>query len=337
MEGRTVTWKPLTFALPLAAAVSGAALSGAAAAKDRPEVVAVVQATGTPWSDGVDKGVRKGGAEFGLNASTAGLQAVDAAWQARLVDDLIARKVDAIGLIPVDARAMEPVMQRAAAAGIPVITQATSWQKTKTWNIDPVDPKAFAEAQMEALARAMGGEGAYVVLIDAQVGPLPTYWAGVAEAYQKARYPKMRQIDRLQGADQVDRAYNVVKDLVPAYPEMKGVLGLGWNGPIGAGNALRDLGLQGRIAVTGTCLPGAGRQLIVDGVVRECFLWSPIDAGYAMMAVARLVLDGKEITDGMEIPGLGKVAVDPAAHSIRADRMLRADKETVDTLVGEGL
>ena len=44
----------------------------------------------------------------------------------------------------------------------------------------------------------------------------------------------------------------------------------------------------------------------MDGTIREGFLWNPTDAGYAMVAVAKLVLDGKAIEDGVEVPGLGK-------------------------------
>ena len=328
-----MTWKLLKFALPLAAAL----LSGAALAKDKPEVVTVVQAAGVPWSNGIEKGIRKGGGEFGLDVSVVGPDAADPARQAELVEGLIARKVDAIGLIPLDTRVMEPVLQRAAAAGIPIITHEASWQKTKTWNVDLVDAKEFAEIQMEALARSMGGEGEYVVLVGSPTAPLQSFWAQAAVDYQMAKYPKMTLIDRLPGADEVDRAYNLVKDLIPAYPNLKGIVSFGWNGPIGAGNAVRESGLQGKISLTGTCLPGPARELILGGVVQECFLWSPIDAGYAMMAVARLVLDGKEIADGMEVPGLGKVAVHPAAHTIRANQILRINKDTVDTLIDAGL
>jgi simple sugar transport system substrate-binding protein len=45
----------------------------------------------------------------------------------------------------------------------------------------------------------------------------------------------------------------------------------------------------------------------------------------------------KPITDGMEIPGLGKVSVDPEKRVIRAIKMLAIDKSTIDQLVKLGL
>jgi simple sugar transport system substrate-binding protein len=50
-----------------------------------------------------------------------------------------------------------------------------------------------------------------------------------------------------------------------------------------------------------------------------------------------MVVDGKQITDGMELPGLGKVSVDPNKRVIRAIKVLAIDKNTIDELVGLGL
>lgn len=324
----------LTYALPLAVAL----LAGTALGQDKPEVVTVVKIAGIPWFNAVEQGIQKGGEEFGLDASMVGPNTIDPAQQVKLVEDLIARKVDAIGLIPLDINVMEPVLQRAAAAGIPIVTHEAPEQKTKSWNIELIDSKEFGEVQMERLAQSMGGAGEYIVLVGTLTTPLHNQWADAAIAYQQAKYPNMKLVtDRFPGADEVDTAYKVAMDAITAYSDLKGIIGFGSNGPIGAGNAVRERGLQGKVFVTGTCLPSPGRALITDEVVQECFLWNPIDAGYAMMAVTRLVLDQKEITDGMEVPGVGKVAVDPATHNIRANIILRINKDSVDELVDAGL
>ena len=56
-----------------------------------------------------------------------------------------------------------------------------------------------------------------------------------------------------------------------------------------------------------------------------------------MVAVAKLVLDGKEIKDGVEVPGLGKAAVDVANKQIKVDKIMRINKDTVDGLIKGGL
>jgi simple sugar transport system substrate-binding protein len=56
-----------------------------------------------------------------------------------------------------------------------------------------------------------------------------------------------------------------------------------------------------------------------------------------MVAVAKLVLDGKPITDGVDVPGLGKAAVDVAEKQIKVDKIMRINKETIDGLIAGGL
>jgi len=84
-------------------------------------------------------------------------------------------------------------------------------------------------------------------------------------------------------------------------------------------------------------LPSQAKDLIADGIIREGFLWNPTDAGYAMVAVARLVLDGKPIKDGVDIPGLGKASVDVPGKLIKVDKIMRINNETIGGLIAGGL
>jgi simple sugar transport system substrate-binding protein len=53
--------------------------------------------------------------------------------------------------------------------------------------------------------------------------------------------------------------------------------------------------------------------------------------------MAKMVLDKTPITDGMDIPGLGKASVDPEKRVIRVIKVLKIDKDTVDQLASLGL
>ena len=209
-----------------------------------------------------------------------------------------------IGLVPLDVKVCEPVLKRAQAAGIKVITHEGPEQEGRDWNVELIDSVRFGEVQMQRLAKDMGEAGDYVVYVGTLTTPLHNKWADAAIAYQKAHYPKMKLVaDRFPGADEIDTAYKTTLDVIKAYPNLKGILGFGSNGPIGAGNAVREKRLGKKIAVVGTVLPSQAKDLIADGIIREGFLWNPTDAGYAMVAVARLVLDGKPDQGRRRDPG----------------------------------
>jgi simple sugar transport system substrate-binding protein len=314
------------------------AVPATAFAQSQKEMVAVVKIAGIPWFNAVEKGIKKGGQDFGMNASMVGPANVDPAQQVKLLEDLIAKKVAVIGLVPLDVKVTEPVLKRAQAAGIPVITHEGPEQEGRTWNVELIDSKKFGEEQMKRLAQEMGEEGEYVVYVGTLTTPLHNKWADAAIAYQKEHYPKMKLVtDRFPGADEIDTSYRTTLDVIKAYPNLKGILGFGSNGPIGAGNAVREKRLGRKVAVVGTVLPSQAKPLIMDGTIREGFLWNPTDAGYAMVAVAKLVSDGKDIKDGVEIPGLGKAEVDVAGRQIKVDKIMRINKETVDGLIAQGL
>ncbi|MDA8250482.1 MAG: substrate-binding domain-containing protein [Rhodospirillales bacterium] len=318
-----------------AVAATGAPLVAQAA---EPTMVTVVKITGIPWFNLVNKGLVRGGKQFGLNTSMVGPAHVDPAQQVRLVEDLIARRVDVIGLVPLDVKVLAPVLKRAQDAKIPVITQEGPDQEGRTWDVELIDSVKFGEEQMKALAGFMGEEGEYVVYVGTLTTPLHNKWADAAIAYQKQHYPKMKlAASRYPGADEVDTSVRTTLDVLKAFPNLKGILGFGSNGPIGAGIAVRQKHMANKVAVVGTVVPSQAKPMIMDGTIKEGFLWSPIDAGYAMTAVAARVLKGQPIEDGMDVPGLGKAHVDKDKRIVAWNDILTINKKTIDGLIAQGL
>lgn len=325
-------------ALGSAAMASAAGLTSHIAFAANATMVVVVKIAGIPWFNALEKGVKKGGKDFNIDASMVGPANVDPAQQVKLLEDLIAKKVTVIGLVPLDVKVCEPVLKRAQAAGIKVITHEGPEQEGRDWNVELIDSVRFGEVQMQRMAKDMGEAGDYVVYVGTLTTPLHNKWADAAIAYQKAHYPKMKLVaDRFPGADEIDSSYKTTLDVIKAYPNLKGILGFGSNGPIGAGNAVREKRLGKKIVIVGTVLPSQAKDLIADGIIREGFLWNPTDAGYAMIAVARLVLDGKPIKDGVDIPGLGKASVDVPGKLIKVDKIMRINNETIAGLIAGGL
>lgn len=294
----------------------------------------VVKIQGVPWFNFLNEGLIEGGKKFGIQTSMVGPVNVDPAQQVRLVEDQIAKKVDVLGLVPLDVKVLAPVLQRAQQAGIIVITQEGPNQDGRTWDVELLDSTVFGEMQMKALATDMGGKGEYVIYVGTLTTPLHNKWADAAIAYQLKNYPNMKlATSRFPGADEIDTAEQVTRNVLQAYPNVRGILGFGSNGPIGAGNVVRSRHLQKKISIVGTVIPSQAKSLIEAGVIRQGFLWSPKDAGYAMVAVASLQLKGATFETGMDIPGMGKATVDTANKIISVDRILQFNKENIDSMI----
>jgi len=318
--------------------VTGMLAFGATGARAADDIAVVVKIGGIPWFNSMEQGIKKAGGELGVNAWMVGPTEADAAQQVRAVEDLIARKAKVIAVVPNDAKALEPVFKRAHDAGIKVLTHESPEQKGADWNIELTTVEGFGETHMEALAKAMGGKGKYAVYVGSLTVPLHNAWADAAIEYQKKKYPEMKLVaDRFGVAESLDDTYRTTQDLMRANADLGGIVAFGSQGPIGAGKAVLDAKKTAKVAVVGPFSPGQGAKLIKDGAIREGFIWNPSLAGEVIVHVAKMVIDGKEPTDGMEIPGLGKVVVDKATKNIRGQKLEAINKGSIDKLVGMGL
>ena len=316
-----------------AAALGGAAALAAtrASATNSPPQIGVVGKVKIPWFDNVEKGVLKAGHDLGVDASIINPTTDDPAEQVRAIEDLIAKKVDVIGVVPNDGKALEPVLKRAQDASIKVVMNESPGQKNADWDIELIQDKAFGEAHLEAFADAIGGEGNYVVFVGGLTVALHNLWADYAVALQKSKYPKMQQIgDRFGVSNSVDDSYKTAIDQMQAHPDLKGFLIFGANGPIGAGNAVSDRDKIGKVIVAGPFIPSQGRKLMKSGAITRGFLWNPIDSGYAMVALGKALATGGAIKDGMDLPGMGPCQVDLSTHVIRANKQIDLNPKTID-------
>jgi len=305
--------------------------SGKALAANDPLQIGVVGKVKIPWFDNVAKGVEKAGEDLGVDASIINPTTDDPAEQVRAIEDLIAKKVDVIGVVPNDGKALEPVLKRAQDAGIYVVMNESPGQKNADWDIELIQDKAFGEAHLEAFADAIGGEGKYVVFVGGLTVALHNLWADYAVALQKQKYPKMEQIgDRFGVSNSVEDSYKTAIDQMQAHPDLKGFLIFGANGPIGAGQAVADREKIGKVIVVGPFIPSQGIKLMKEGAITRGFLWNPIDSGYAMVALGKTLATGGEIKDGMDLPGMGQVQVDTSTHVIRANKQIDLNPDTID-------
>ena len=132
----------------------------------------------------------------------------------------------------------------------------------------------------------------------------------------------MKMLDeRFPVAESVDDSLRTANELINKYPNLKGFLCYGSQGPIGAGRAVQQKGLQDKIAVVGTYSPSQAQKLVESGAIKGGYTWNPMLAGRVFVQLAKIVMDGKPIADGMEIPKFGKVKVDAKDKVIFGDKL----------------
>ncbi|MEW5109683.1 substrate-binding domain-containing protein, partial [Morganella morganii] len=196
------------------AALSVALFSASVMAKEY-EIVNVVKVSGIPWFNQMDKGVQQAAKDLGVNAYQVGPSTPDPAQQVKIIEDLIAKKVDAITVVPNDVTVLEPVFKKAREQGIIVLTHEAPDGHNADWDIETIDNDAYAKATMDELAKNMGGKGGYVIYVGSLTVPLHNNWANLAVEYQKKTYPEMFEVtSRMPVAESIDASFAATNDLM---------------------------------------------------------------------------------------------------------------------------
>jgi simple sugar transport system substrate-binding protein len=143
--------------------------------------------------------------------------------------------------------------------------------------------------------------------------------------------------DRFGVGESLDDTKRITHDMILAHPNLKGALIYGSSGVVGAAQAVKEAGKKDQIAVIGTCSPSQARKYVMEGIIHQSYIWNPQEAGKAIVHLAKLMIDGTPIVDGMDFPGLGKATVDPQKRVIRAIKLQPINKDTVAQLAAMGL
>ena len=272
---------------------------------DKFEIVVVPKDSSNPWFVRMDTGVKEyATAHPELNVYQKGTDQIDATLQAQLVEDLIAQGVDAICVVPVDIQSIDPVLKKARDAGIVVIAHEGSALTNVDYDIEAFSNAGYGQFIMDNLAEAMGGEGVYTTMVADLTNGSHNEWADAAVAYQKEAYPNMTLLEaqpRVESHDNGDTAYNVAKECIKAYPELKGIMGTSSFDAPGVARAIDELGLTDAFFTTGTGMPADNAALLKSGTIKSLTLWDPAVAGQAMISLAVKVLNGETISGTVDL------------------------------------
>lgn len=262
----------------------------------------VVKIAGINWFNRMEEGVKEWGAENGVTAFLTGPEKADAALQIPIIENLIAQKVAALCVVPMDPDVLDPVLKKAMDAGIAVITHEASNQKSMHWDIEAFDNTAYGAHLMDFIAQQTGGEGEYAVFVGSLGSKTHNEWVDGGIARQKEKYPNMKLVaDKQETKDDSQIAYQKMKELLKAYPNLRAVQTSASTDAAGVGQAIEEAGLVGKIVVAGTSLPSITGKFIESGAVQMISFWDPKLAGIAMNKLAMMHIKGEKIGDGMNL------------------------------------
>ncbi len=297
--------KFLAFAVVFAAVSAPLAL-----AQDARRIPMIVKVSGIQWFDRMEEGIVQYAEDTGTDAFQLGPSQADAALQVQIIEDMIAQGVDAITVVPFSPEAIEPVLARAREEGIVVVTHEAPSQQNVDYDVEAFRNREYGAYLMDQLAACMGEEGEYAVFVGSLTSETHNDWVDGAIARQAEAYPNMTLVgDKNETYDDVSEAAAAAREVLRAYPDIKGFQGSASTDVAGIGQVIEERGLEDDTCVMGTSLPSIGGQYIETGAVDAVFFWDPALAGYVALQVAEMVLDGEAVESGMDLGQSGYESV----------------------------
>ncbi|MGF9760155.1 substrate-binding domain-containing protein [Microvirga sp. 0TCS3.31] len=319
----------------LAASVASMVLVGASielSAQTKPMIATIVKISGIPWFNRMEVGVKAfGSANADVQASQSGPATADAAQQLKIIEDQIARRVNALAVVPMDPSVVEGALKRAMDRGIVVVTHEADNQKNTQADVEAFDNAAYGAALNERLAKCMGGQGKWTSFVGSLGSRTHIQWVDAGAANAK-KYSGMTLVDeKNESFDDANKTYDKAKEILRKHPDIRGFQGSAGNDVLGIGRAIEEAGLQDKVCLVGTGLPNPSAQYLDSGAIDAIGFWDPRDAGMAMNSVAKMLLEKKPLTDGMNlgVKGYEKVTVKKGpgqGQLIIGDAMVIADK-----------
>lgn len=265
-------------------------------------IVTVPKLTSIAWFQRMETGVKKFASDSGMDAYYTGPATGDAALQAQVIEDLIAKKVDAICVVPFSTEALEPVLKKAKDAGILVITHEASGMTNIDYDIEAFDNTKYGEHFMTKLGELTGGKGKYIQEVGALTSQSHKQWTDAAQAVQKSKFTGLSLLgDKIETNDDQSTSYNKVKEILKSNPDLAGIQGSAMGDVAGAALAVQEAGLSGKVKIVGTSLVSVSGKYIKSGTIDMISFWDPADAGYAMNVLAQKILSGEKVANGMDL------------------------------------
>jgi len=260
---------------------------------------------GIAWWDRMKQGNDEFAAETGNEVYQVGnAGAADVAVQVQTIEDIIASGADAITVIPADPTTMEPILKKAREKGLVVVSHEAAGMENVDYDIEAFNNQEYGAHVMDNLAKEMGEEGDYALILGSLTMVSHQQWTEGAIKRQKEAYPNMNLVcDPLEptGGDPNEGTYTVVKELISKYSNLKGVIGWDMLNPPAIARAVEEANKAGDIVVTGTCLVSVCSDFLNDGTIKTISFWDPAAAGKAMCSVAVKTIEGEAITNGMDL------------------------------------
>ena len=281
----------------LAAAVAGCNVGAGAPTADHKDsttkICMMPKLVGIPYFNATERGAKDAARELDIELDYNGPTEAVAVRQVEFIQQWVQLRCDAITVAGNDPDALAPALKEARRSGI----KTGSWdadvaKDARSYFVNQATFKAIGETMTDIMAKQTDRKGKFLIVTGSLTAPNTNEWIAAMRKRVKERYPKMKIASVQPGEENLQKGIDVTKSYLSANPDTAGVFGITTVALPGVAEAVRQMGLKGKVAVTGLTDPVIAKPYVDEGIIEQAVLWNPEDLGYLAVYVAKKMLDG---------------------------------------------
>lgn len=293
----------LMAAAMLFAACSGTSSSPAASAEasaaaggDAPYVAIVSKGSQHQFWQAVQKGATDEAAKLGATITYEGpASESEVDKQLIMLQTALDKKPAAICFAALDSKAATPLLEKAKAAGIPVVGFDSGVDSDIPVTTVTTDNVAAAGQAADKMAELIGDAGKVAVIVHDQTSRTGIDRRDGFVNQMKAKYPNIEVVAVEYGAGDPVKSADFAKAIMTANPDLKGFFGANEGSIKGVLNALKETGKEGKIVAIGYDSGQQQIDAITAGTEAGAITQNPIGIGAKCVSAAMDAIAGKSM------------------------------------------
>lgn len=268
--------------------------TGGGGGGEQAKVCMMPKLVGIPYFNASEKGAKEAAEELGIELNYSGPTEAKAAEQVQMIQQMIQQQCDAISVAANDPEALAPAMNEAGNAGVATSAwDADVKDDSREYFVNQATFEAIGQQMADIMAEETNEQGEFLVVTGSLTAPNQNAWIDAMKEHMKNEYPEMSIASIEPGEEDLQLGIDVTKNYLRANPDTAGVFGLTTVALPGAAEAVQQLGVGDKVAVTGLSTPNQTKPYIESGTINKFVLWNPVDLGYLAVHVANNQINGE--------------------------------------------
>jgi ribose transport system substrate-binding protein len=215
--------------------------------------------------------------------------------QVEMFQTALDKKPAAICLAAVDSKAFQPLLEKAKAAGIPVVGFDSGVDSDIPVTTATTDNIAAAALAADKMVELIGGEGEVAVIAHDQTSRTGIDRVKGFTDQIAAKYPNVTIVDTQYGGGDQLKSTDLAKAIIQAHPNLKGFFGANEGSIIGVLNAAKELNMEGKLVIIGYDSGQQQMDAIRSGAESGAITQNPIGIGYKCVEAAVKAYNGETL------------------------------------------